>query len=254
MSTKLRDKIEYGDFQTPDQLVLAVCQIVKGLGVPPKAVIEPTCGKGSFLRRVPQFFPSAIEVLGFDVNPRHAQMADAIEGVNAYCEDFFGKDWTHTFNRQEEPILVIGNPPWVTNATVGAMSGSNLPVKSNVGGFGGLDAITGKSNFDISEWMLRHLLQCLSGRKAVLAMLCKTTVARKVLSYAWNDRLQVSSSSIYPIDAGRHFQASVDACLLIVVLEPGAMSNECTIFPELGSRLTRVVDLDVAQWAFGGRF
>ena len=80
--------------------------------------------------------------------------AKAVERADVYCEDFFEKDWPGTLDGLLEPILVIGNPPWVTNSAVGALGGSNLPVKSNFQRLNGLDAITGKSNFDISEWML----------------------------------------------------------------------------------------------------
>ena len=45
--------------------------------------------------------------------------------------------------------------------------------------------MTGKSNFDISEWMLIRLLEALQGRRATIAMLCKTATARKVLRHAW---------------------------------------------------------------------
>ena len=63
------------------------------------------------------------------------------------CENFFEKDWTGTLSGLGEPILVIGNPPWVTNSAMGLLGGSNLPSKSNFQRLRGLDAITGKSNF-----------------------------------------------------------------------------------------------------------
>ena len=64
-------------------------------------------------------------------------------------------------------------------------------------------------------------------------MLCKTVVARKVLRHAWSRNLQVAESAIYVIDAAKYFGASVDACLLVSVLEPGTASRECTIYPDL---------------------
>ena len=82
-----------------------------------------------------------------------------MEQAEVHCEDFFKKDWPIMLDSLREPIL----PPWVTNSTVGTLGGTNLPTKSNFRRFNGLDAITGKSNFDISEWMLLHLLECLSG-------------------------------------------------------------------------------------------
>jgi len=62
--------------------------------------------------------------------------------------------------------------------------------------------------------MLIRLLDWLSGHNAVLAMLCKTSVARKVLAYAWRSGSQVQSASMHLIDAQASFGVSVDACLL----------------------------------------
>ncbi len=233
MSVKTEQKVEFGDFQTPDVLCRRVCELLCCLGVSPKSIVEPTCGKGSFLRASVDAFPECELSLGFEINPDYAQTAGTVERAMVHCEDFFKKDWPETLGGLPEPILVIGNPPWVTNSAVGALSGTNLPTKSNFQRLNGFDAITGKSNFDISEWMLLHLLEWLSGRSAVLAMLCKTVVARKVLQHAWSKRLYVKESAIYSIDAAEHFGASVDACLLVCILEPGATSEECAVHPNL---------------------
>ena len=39
-----------------------------------------------------------------------------------------------------------------------ALASPNLPSKSNFQNRKGLDAVTGKANFDISEWMLIQLM------------------------------------------------------------------------------------------------
>ncbi|MCY4491155.1 MAG: SAM-dependent DNA methyltransferase [Thaumarchaeota archaeon] len=121
----------------------------------------------------------------------------------------------------------------MTNSTIGALNDKNLPTKSNFKQLSGLDALTGKSNFDISEWMLIHLLKHLTGHHAVLAMLCKTSVARKVLHYSWAKNFSILKSSIYSIDAFKHFGVAVDACLLVIILQPNATSNECTVYSNL---------------------
>ena len=233
MPTKTKQKVEFGDFQTPDALAHRVCEVLHCLGISPGSIIEPTCGKGSFLRASVAAFPKCARTLGFEVNPDYVETAKAVKQAEVHCEDFFKKDWPIKLDSLREPILVIGNPPWVTNSTVGALGGTNLPTKSNFRRFNGLDAITGKSNFDISEWMLLHLLECLSGRRAALAMLCKTMVARKVLHQAWSQNLQVERSAIYSIDAAKHFKAAVAACLLVCILEPGTASTECVTYPHL---------------------
>ncbi|WP_420632783.1 SAM-dependent DNA methyltransferase [Candidatus Palauibacter sp.] len=174
-----------------------------------------------------------------EVNPEYAEAAKAVERAHVRCGDFFQTDWPRTLAGLEDPVLVIGNPPWVTNSAMGRLGGDNLPGKSNFQRFRGLDAITGKSNFDISESMLVHLLECLSGRRAAVAMLCKTVVARKVLRHAWSRHLQVARSSVYAIDAKQYFGASVDACLLVCLLEPGRASQDCAVYADLDERTNR---------------
>ncbi len=233
MPVRLKRRIEFGDFQTPDALAAKVCELLSRMNVAPQSIVEPTCGKGAFLRASARAFPKCDRILGFEVNPDYVTAAETIGCASVQCESFFDKNWPATLDNLPEPILVIGNPPWVTNATISALGGANLPVKSNFRQFNGLEAITGKSNFDISEWMLSHLLEWLSGRSAVVAMLCKTVVARKVLQHAWSRRLRVGKSATYLIDANEHFGASVDACLLVCVLEPDANNRECAVYAGL---------------------
>ncbi len=208
-------------------------------GVSPRSVVEPTCGLGAFLRAAIREFPECETALGFDVEPKYVEAAGSIERARVRRADAFTHDWESTFERLPDPVLVVGNPPWVTNSAVGAVRGTNLPRKSNrrPGSqrrrFSGIAAITGKSNFDVSEWMLLRFLNGLSGRSATLAMLCKTAVARKALRQAWDGRLQIEKSAIHAIDASGIFGVSVSACLLVCVLEPGADSRECAVYPSL---------------------
>jgi hypothetical protein len=94
-------------------------------------------------------------------------------------------------------------------------------------------AITGKSNFDISEWMLLKMLDWLNGKYGTLAMLCKNSVARKVLIYAWKNGYQLSGAKKYLFDAGEYFGAAVDACLLQCSFAPGIRNTKCKVFPSL---------------------
>ena len=229
-----QERTEFGDFQTPDDLANAVCKLLVNLGLSPASIVEPTCGKGSFLRASESHFVECKSFLGYEINPTYAAEAQtSTERTTVHCEDFFSRDWLGTLNECIEPILILGNPPWVTNSTVGAIGGQNLPAKSNFLGMSGIDAITGKSNFDISEWMLSDMLRCLSGRSSVLAMLCKTAVARKVLQHAWRKGIQIKRSALYAIDAKKSFGAAVDACLLVCALEPDAVSDQCEVFSGL---------------------
>ncbi len=244
MNTQKRHKVEFGDFQTPINLAREVCAMVAQTGFRPASILEPTCGTGSFLRASLETFSDTKRVLGFDINHEYILQARKVlkpfmtsqTDIEISQSDFFLTDWSRVIEELPEPILIIGNPPWVTNARLSTLGSNNLPAKSNLDGLRGIDALTGKSNFDISEWMLRENLKWLDGKDGMLAMLCKTTVARKVLQYAWKKGITIASAAIYQIDAQKHFGAAVDACLLLVRTSPAGRSKEARVYPSLHAR------------------
>jgi hypothetical protein len=147
---------------------------------------------------------------------RNALQAAGVSGRAVLtAQDFFNHNWETELAGLQGQLLILGNLPWVTNATVSSLNGANVPAKENFQRFRGLDARTGKSNFDISEWMLIQLIKATRGRAATIAMLCKTAIARKLLRFAWQNDGRIAASSLHCIDAKQHFGASVDACLLL---------------------------------------
>jgi methylase of polypeptide subunit release factors len=190
---KVNSKIEFGDFQTPLELAREVCALLLRQESKPDMVVEPTCGIGAFLVAAAEAFPKA-RLSGWDINDDYvgrAQKMLAEVGVKSRVtlgrQDFFSHDWEKELAGRQGRLLILGNLPWVTNATVSGMNGGNLPVKENFQRFRGIEALTGKSNFDISEWMLIQLVKALRGRSATIAMLCKTGTARKLLRFAWQN-------------------------------------------------------------------
>lgn len=234
--------IEFGDFQTPRTLARDVCSVIERTGFSPASVIEPTCGRGAFLLAALEAFPSASHFLGVDQQANHIREArratDTVghgKQIQILQGDFFETDWSGIVGRLPKPILILGNPPWVTNATLGSLGSANLPAKANEDNLRGIEALTGKSNFDISEWMLRKNVQWLADTAGMLAVLCKTAVARKLLSYVWSQGLPVASAEVRRIDAQLHFGAAVDACLLVVRFQPATSSKECSEYGSLQS-------------------
>ncbi|MBI2946910.1 MAG: hypothetical protein HYY23_04635 [Verrucomicrobia bacterium] len=238
---KTAAQIEFGDFQTPLDLAIEICALLRREGLKPEVIIEPTFGLGAFLVAAAEAFPAA-RLRGFEINADYLQatrqaLRDA--KVSNRCElrlqDFFTFDWDTEFRSMTGSILLLGNPPWVTNAAVARLNGSNLPIKENFLGFRGIEARTGKSNFDISEWMLIRLLCALRGKPATLAMLCKTATARKLLRYAWQNDGRIAGASLYRIDVKKHFNASVDACLLLAHIGSSG-PTEAAVFASLQAR------------------
>lgn len=236
-------KTAFGDFQTPLNLAREVCALVAQSGFDPASILEPTCGIGAFLQAALETFPHVRRILGLEINPHYVSKAQEVclsiasqTRVEIHQADFFLTDWPAIMATLPEPILVIGNPPWVTNSALSALGSANTPVKANLDNLRGIDALTGKSNFDISEWMLRKNLEWLDGKHGMLAVLCKTAVARKVLAYAWQHRMRIASASLYRFDSRAHFGVAVDACLLLIHSHPAGNSQQCAVFSTLQAR------------------
>jgi len=221
---KTKSKWEYGDFQTPDALAEQAVRLLKErLCQKIGTIIEPTCGRGSFLVAAANAFPAAKKIVGLDINTDHLAIAKQRIKGRRYAKrtelvhaDFFQTDWRALVSHYPKPILVVGNPPWVTSADLGTLRSANIPSKSNFQGHRGIEAITGKANFDISEWMLYKFCEWLRGQSACIAMLCKQAVARKVLRHAWKAGIPTKRAAIYTIDADKYFNAAVDACFFVL--------------------------------------
>ncbi|MBN1813325.1 MAG: N-6 DNA methylase [Anaerolineae bacterium] len=236
---KSRRRAEFGDFQTPPELANSICRLLFELGAKPLSIVEPTCGRGNFLVAALGQFASAVRAVGIDINSEYVECARDRLATQSHTTqlqlsqgNFFNMSWGELLDSLPDPILVIGNPPWITSSELTSLNSTNLPKKTNFRELAGLDAKTGKSNFDISEWMLIHILEFLDGRDATMAMLCKTGVARKVLGYAWKRNLGVHHSQIYLIDAKKTFGASVDAGLLVCSFSTDEPDRICHVYAD----------------------
>ena len=231
-------RVEFGDWQTPLALAQQVVQLLAKKGVAPRTVVEPTCGEGAFLQAAAEQWPQA-RLLGFELNPDYVERARekvaAAEDASVAYQDFFSANWDLVVRDAANPVLFLGNPPWVTSSTLGCFGGDNLPQKTNFKALKGLDAITGKGNFDVSEWMMLRLLGATMGAQSVIAMLCKTAVARRLLEACASERWHVTGE-MWMIDAKRHFDASVDAVLLVMhtsAKERGSVDLAWHVYPSI---------------------
>jgi hypothetical protein len=223
---------EFGDFQTPLPLARWILKTLRQGSW--DRVLEPTCGSGSFLQAAAAL--QAKEMLGIEVQAGYASQARTFAPVLE--RDIFELDLGHDLEwKHDGSLLVIGNPPWVTNAELTRLDSANLPIKSNIRNLSGMAAMTGASNFDIAEYIWLKLIAELQEQEPTIALLCKTQVARNVLTYCADFGLPIASSTIHLIDARRWFGSFVDACLFTVVVEDGAQNYVCDVYERLPAGL-----------------
>src|SRR3989338_8903292 len=93
-----KNKVEFGDFQTPPELASRVCGLIKESGTSPVSLIEPTCGVGNFVFSALEHFPSIKKGIALDINPTYTQIIKKRIGkdkgkVEIQTEDFFQFNW-----------------------------------------------------------------------------------------------------------------------------------------------------------------
>jgi methylase of polypeptide subunit release factors len=145
------NKAEFGDFQTPPSLARQVCALLHAHQITADIIVEPTCGVGAFVLAAAEAYPTA-KVFGGELNAAHLSAAANSVAAAGYAtrvtlrqQDFFASDWKRTLSDLPGRLLLLGNPPWVTNAAISGLNGSNLPQKQNFQGLRGLAARTGKA-------------------------------------------------------------------------------------------------------------
>lgn len=230
------DKCEYGDFQTSDALSLSICgYLEKEENLNPELVIEPTCGKGAFIVSALKRFKNIKKIIGVEINNEYIliskirilnyfldnpeRQVPKIEFYNCSIFDFNYN--SHINSELYENILLLGNPPWVTNTELSGVFSLNIPNKANIKKLKGIDAITGKSNFDIAETILLNVLKQLNGTKVNIAFIVKNIVVKNIVFSQVQNKFQLSNIKSLKINAKKEFLASVEASVFIAKLNDG---------------------------------
>jgi len=237
------DRAEYGDFQTNIDLANKVARHLAKRNISPEIVIEPTCGKGNFIIASLSNFKAVKKVIGIEIykpyvwetkfnildfflsNPNSHKPEIIITHCSIFDFDF--KDISKRY--PTEKLLIIGNPPWVTNSKLGSLNSSNLPKKSNFKNQNGLDAMTGKGNFDIAEYITLMLLDAFQSHNGYLALLVKNSVVKNIVFDQKDKKYRIGEIEKYCIDSKKEFNVSVEAALLYCQLN-STPSNECNEF------------------------
>lgn len=235
------DRTEYGDFQTNEELTKKCTLFLANKSADPQIVIEPTCGKGNFIIASLSTFSNIEYVYGVEIykpyvwetkfniiqfyldNPKENKPYILIIHCDVFDYDF-KKIAKHYL---EKELLIIGNPPWVTNSKLGSLNSSNLPKKSNFKNHSGLDAMTGKGNFDIAEFISMKMLELFQNIKGHLLLLVKNSVIKNIVSDQAINKYTISDIEKHCIDSKKEFNVSVEASLLYCKLKSEA-HNFCT--------------------------
>lgn len=220
----IRDKAEYGDFQTPVSLARQVCRWLKTKGIYPDVLVEPTFGLGHFLFAALETFPSIKHVYGVEIHEPYLDETrrritefqdDNKRQIHLVCDDVFHFPFSDIAKRHAEQfILVLGNPPWVTNSWLGRNDSENVPIKSNFKNARGIEALTGKGNFDIGESVTFSMLKAFADSKGCFAFLIKNSVVKNIVHAQRQFHFPIADMERIGIDSHKEFNASVDASLL----------------------------------------
>jgi len=222
---------EYGDFQTNQKLALNSVEYIlsKTNQKSYDFVLEPTCGKGNFILAALSKIPDLKKIVGVEIYQPYVwetkfkvlehfvkhmkRNKPEIEIIHANVFDF---DF-ESLSRETKQLktLVIGNPPWVTNSELGSINSKNLPQKSNFKKHNGFDAITGKGNFDIGEYIALLMLKNFSSHSGKFGFLIKNSVVKNLVFDQYHNRFTVGNIKTLNIDAKKEFNVSVDACLFL---------------------------------------
>lgn len=235
-------KVEYGDWQTNLDLAIRVCNILKKQGVNPDIIIEPTCGTGAFIIAAITVFGKAIKnIYGIEIyKPYIEQLKISILDyalrmpgsydcqIDLIHQNIFDFDFNDLHIEKSKNVLVLGNPPWVTNSKLCELNSENLPRKANFKGLKGMDAITGKANFDIAETITYRLLNQFHLQPSCLALLIKNSVAKNIVFEQKNGRFHIDNIVQYNIDSKKEFDVSVAACLFVAKLN-GGQARQCRV-------------------------
>jgi hypothetical protein len=235
------DRAEYGDYQTNIDLSKKATTLLVSKSVSPEIIIEPTCGKGNFITASLQSFSTIQNIFGIEIykpyvwetkfNIIHFFLTNnfdskkpQIEIIHGNVFDFDFKGIAHQYATKK--ILIIGNPPWVMNSTLGSLNSKNLPKKNNFKNHAGLDAMTGKGNFDIAEYITLTLIRTFQKMKGHLFFLVKNSVIKNILFEQARNHFEINTLEKYSIDSKKEFNVSVESSIFYGELNSNP-SYEC---------------------------
>jgi hypothetical protein len=240
------DRIEYGDFQTNGMLANKVASYISNKGSSHEIIIEPTCGTGNFIIAALRNLKHVTNIFGIEIykpyiwetkfkiidfflsNQRNNKPDIQLTHCNVFDYDF--KKLAEKYATRD--LLILGNPPWVTNSKLGSLDSKNLPRKSNFKNHSGLDAMTGKGNFDIAESIALKLIETFQHISGHMLLLVKNTVIKNIVWSQKANFYKIATIEKHNIDSKKEFNVSVEASLLFCRLnsDPEITCNEFNFY------------------------
>lgn len=215
------NKLEYGDYQTPIEFCEKVVNIIQK-EVDPSVILEPTFGIGNFIKVANQKFDRVKKIYGIEINKEYFESVQNITskfiGYNESIFEFNHKKIINNIGKNDE-LLIIGNPPWVTNSQLMMEELDNIPKKNNFKKLRGFESITGASNFDICEYIILDLLNQYKDINANIAMLCKISVVTNIIKEINKYKFKISNIKMYLFDAKKVFGVNCKACLFFAKID-----------------------------------
>lgn len=223
-------KKEYGDYQTPPYFANRIVKYVKQkLKYEPDLIVEPTCGVGSFIKACRKYY-SVTPIVGIDINEEYLDEIGALNNLQLYHGNIFDFDFNILKKNPDTNYLIIGNPPWVTNTRLSKYESDNIPEKNNYKHLEYFNAITGESNFDISEHIILSLINDFNKSNAVIIFLCKYSVACNIFKHLVDNNIKLSNIRIIKFDSMKVFKADTTSCILFMEFnKEGRVFNTCKV-------------------------
>jgi len=219
-------RIEFGDFQTNNDLSVRVVKRISSQVQNPAILFEPTFGEGNLLLAGLQEFNSIEKIIGIEIykpyiwKTKFKILAYYLQNpsknkpsITLYHESIFDFDLNNLArNTINDKILIIGNPPWVTNAQLTTLESDNLPRKSNFKNNAGLDAMTGKGNFDIGEYITQNLIRNFQNHQGCMAFLVKNIVIKNITFDQKRNNFLIKNLQKYHFDAKKDLVLIYNVC------------------------------------------
>ncbi len=246
------ERREYGDFQTPEKLTDLICSFINNTNFRPTIIIEPTFGKGSFIISSLKYFDSVKSIFGIEIYENYVwetkfkileffleNPTNNKPEIFLFQEDIFKFNFKKILNEITEPILVLGNPPWITNSELSSLKSKNIPQKSNLKKLKGLDAITGKGNFDIGEYISLLMLKHFGAKTGRMAFLIKNSVIKNLVRDLHQFDFPISNIKSYRINAKQYFNAAVDASLFTCNYNQKEQNIVCEFYENINDKTAK---------------